>query len=143
MEAPAFSIFSAISELLVTAVVLYAVIRSLRGQPLAWRLLGAVLLFEICVNVVYMAQRAAHAEQSTDLSAGLRGLYAAHGILSLLMLIGLIAVYLLAVADHKQQRPTWFRRHPGLTWAFLALWLISVASGELIFVLRYGEGMLA
>jgi hypothetical protein len=64
-------------------------------------------------------------------------LFAVHGVLSLLMLIGLIALYLLAVADVKAGRPNWFRRYPAATLVFLTLWMISVLSGEAGFVWRY------
>lgn len=139
MTIPAFSIFSAVSELFVTAAVLYAVVRELRGGGLAWRLLGGVLLFEVLVNVVYMARRAAQADAEEELSPLLRVLYPAHGMLSLLMLAALVVVYLLAVGDMRGGRATWFRRHAGLTWGLIVLWVVSVLSGELIFVLRYGS----
>lgn len=137
MEIPAFSIFSAVSELAVTAVVLYVVVRNLRGRPFEWKLLGAALVFEVCVNVVYMSIRAAETDQASGLSTAMKVLAALHGILSLAMLIGLIGVYILAVVDTKSGRETWFRRNPGLTWAFIGLWLISVGSGEAFFALRY------
>ena len=42
MEVPLFSIFSAVSELFVTAIVLYAIIKNMKGGPLPWKMLGAV-----------------------------------------------------------------------------------------------------
>ena len=41
MEVPLFSIFSAVSELFVTAIVLYAIIKNMKGGRLPWRMLGA------------------------------------------------------------------------------------------------------
>ncbi len=137
MEIPPFSIFSAISEIFVTIIVLYVIVGALRGGPLRWKLLGGALIFEIAVNVIYMAIRAAKTDADPQLASWMKLLAAGHGILSLLMLVGLIVMFLLAVVDEKSGRPGWFRRNAGVTWGFLVLWLISVASGELFFVLRY------
>ena len=143
MEVPLFSIFSAVSELVVTAVVLYAIVKNVRGGKLPWKMLGSVLIFELCVNIVYMANRASHAETNAGLSTAMRFLFAAHGILSLLMFVGLVVVVLMAIIDDKLGRPTWFRRHVRMTWAFLALWMIAVISGEVIFVMHYGPALLS
>lgn len=137
MEIPAFSIFSALSELVVTAIVLYVIIANLRGRPFAWRLLGGALVFEVCVNVVYMIKRAAAVDAYEELSRGLIVLFAVHGILSLVMLMGLILAYLVATFDQKAGRQTWFQQHPAMTWGFIGLWLLSVGSGEAAFVWRY------
>lgn len=137
MNIPAFSIFSAMSEILVTIVVLFTVTANLRGRPLRWRLLGAFLLFEVCVNVVYMIMRAGHFDAETELSGALATLLMMHGILSLVMLIGLILLYLISTFDFKAGHATWFQRHKAATWVFLVMWLISVGSGEAAFVWRY------
>jgi hypothetical protein len=134
---PTFSIFSAISEIFVTIFVIYAIVVALRGGPFHRVLLGATLLFELCVNVVYMASRAAHADTSSTLTAGMKLFYAGHGILSLLMFVGLVVVYLVSLVDESKGRAVWFRRHPGLTYVFLFFWMVSVVSGEAIFVKTY------
>jgi len=133
MNIPAFSIFSSISELFVTFAVLYTVISNLRGRPLKWKLLGCVLLFEVCVNVMYMVNRAPHAETSGTL----RALFAIHGILSLFMLVSLLLIYMIATFDYKAGHPTWFQRHRVGSWVFVTLWLVAVGSGEIAFVWRY------
>lgn len=137
MTIPAFSIFSALSEIVVTVIVLYAIIANIHGALLRWRLLGGCLAFELCVNVVYMVNRAAEADGAASMERGLRILFAVHGILSLLMFVGLVLLYLVAVFDQKAGHPTWFQRHKAASWLFLALWMISVGSGEAIFVWRY------
>jgi len=134
---PAFSIFSALSEILVTVVVLATVLANLRGRPLRWRLLGVVLAFELAVNVVYMAGRASQADADRTLSPGLKAFFAAHGILSLAMFVWLAAVFLISVVDLSGGRETWFVRHRRLCGVLLALWLVSVLSGEVIFASRY------
>jgi hypothetical protein len=137
---PTFSLFSATSELFVTAIVLYTVITNLRGKPLRWKLLGGCLLFELCINVMYMVYRSAPIDTSAELAASLRLLFMVHGILSLVMFVALVLLYVVSTIDHKLGRPTWFRRHTVGTWAFLGLWLLSVGSGEAAFIWRYFPG---
>lgn len=141
MSVPAFSIFSAISEVFVTIAVLYAVLSNLYGKPLRWPLLGAVIAFELCVNVVYMAGKAADADADSTLSTGMKLFFAGHGILSLAMFLGLAVLFILAVIDVKSGRPSWFQRHPVGTWTFVFFWMVSVISGETIFFLHYGEAL--
>lgn len=136
---PPFSIFSAISEVFVTIAVLYTVISNMRGKKLIWQLLGLVLTFELCVNVVYMAGRAAHAETDSALTTGMKLFFAGHGILSLGMFIGLLILYIISVIDMKSGRETWFQRHPLGTWVFVFLWMVSVTTGEYIFFMRFGD----
>ena len=137
MNIPAFSIFSAVSEIAVTIIVLQTVINNLRGRPLQWKLLGACLVFEICVNVVYMIHRAAKLDAGPALTGMQQGMFAFHGILSLVMLMGLMLLYLTSTFAFKAGEPTWFQRHRGGTWAFVTMWLISVGTGEGLFVWRY------
>jgi hypothetical protein len=136
---PAFSIFSAISELFVTLAVLYTIISNLYGKKLLWPLLGGVLTFELCVNVVYMAGRAAAADTDTTLTTGMKLFFAAHGILSLAMFVGLLILFILAVIDVKSGRESWFRRHRVGTWIFVFFWMVSVVTGEAIFLMRFGD----
>lgn len=139
MEVPAFSIFSAISEVFVTIAVLYAVISNMNGRALNWKLLGAVLAFELCVNVVYMAGRAAKVDTDSSISTGMKIFYASHGILSLAMFLGIVVLFIFAVIDVKSGRQSWFARHRTGTWIFVFFWMVSVISGEAIFFMRFGE----
>lgn len=130
----AFSTFAAISELVVTTLVLYAIVGNLKGGPFRAGLLFATLTFEILVNVAYMVNRtvvvAVNHPNPLGEWVGLLGAF--HGILSLVMLIGLIAISGLAYRASKQGR-SFFREHRGLTYTFLVLWLISVGSGEVLY----------
>ncbi len=135
---PGFSIFSAFSELIVTASLLYCLVGNLRGRPLPIKLMGLTLAFEICVNVVYMLNRAGEADKSSDLSTGMKIFFALHGTLSLVMILALATTYVLSAIDVKDARETWFRRHPVASWVLVASWMLSIGSGELIFVMRYG-----
>ena len=140
MHIPAFSMFSAISELFVTAGVLFVVRRNWTRLPFPFALFLAVSLFEGLVNVMYMASRAseaaaAHAAASA-LPVGMKIAFAAHGLLSLLAY--LVFVVLGVFAHQEQQRQRWFfRDRPALTWTFLVLWAVSIGSGEVLFALRY------
>jgi hypothetical protein len=137
MNIPVFSLFSAVSEVFVTIVVLYTIILALRGGPFKRELLGATLLFELCVNIVYMTGRASAADASSTLSTGMKIFYAGHGILSLVMFVGLAIVYMLSLVDDSRGREVWFRRRPAATYVFLFFWMVSVLSGEAIFVMTY------
>ncbi len=137
---PTFSIFSAISEVFVTIGVLYAITTTLRNRPFPKALLGGVLIFELCVNVVYMATRASAADKGHELSAGMKLFFAAHGTLSLLMFLFLGVVYLLSLADEANKRENWFRRHRMGSYVLIFFWMVSVISGEAIFVMNYLVG---
>jgi hypothetical protein len=134
---PPFSLFSAISELFVTAGVLYVVRRNWtrRTFPL-WLFLG-VALFEAFINVTYMAMRTARAASGHDVvSDSMRLFFAAHGMLSLLAYLWFVVLGVVA-SVHQQAGRFWFREHPAHTVAFLVAWTISIVSGEAIFVTRY------
>ncbi len=139
MHIPPFSIFSAVSELFVTAGVLFVVRRNWTRRPFPFALFLAVSLFEALVNVMYMANRsaAASAPATTEvLSSAMRITYAAHGLLSLVAYLVFVVLGTLAYQEQKAGR--WFLRdRPVLTWGFLVLWTISIGSGEVIFALRY------
>ena len=137
MSIPAFSIFSAISELLVTAGVFYVVRRNWIRRPFPLALFLAVALFEALVNVMYMANRAAAAAAGHDpVSTGVKIFFAAHGTLSLLAYLAFVIFGVLAWQEQRAQR-WFFPSHPRLTWTFLVVWTISIASGEALFALRY------
>lgn len=136
-DIPLFSIFSAISEVFVTIGVLYSVITTMRGNPMPKVLLGVVVTFEACVNVVYMAIQAGKADRASDLSAGMKLFFAAHGTLSLVMFLTLAILYLISLADLAKGRDAWFRRNPVGTWVLVAFWMLSVGTGEVIFYMRY------
>jgi uncharacterized membrane protein YozB (DUF420 family) len=141
MDIPPFSIFSAISELFVTAGVFYVIRRNWTQRPFPFALFLTVALFEALVNVMYMANRSATAASAAPghaeaLSTGMKVFYASHGLLSLGAF--LVFVVLGTLAHQEQRAGRWFfRDHPTLTRVFLVIWTISILSGEAIFVLRY------
>src|SRR5512134_2239837 len=111
MNIPPFSIFSAVSELFVTAGVLYVIWRNWTRRPFPFALFLVVVLFEALVNVMYMASRSAAAAapgSAEALSTGLKIAFAAHGILSLLAY--LVFVVLGTLAHQEQRAGRWFFR---------------------------------
>jgi hypothetical protein len=137
MNIPAFSIFSAVSEVFVTIGVLYAIIRAVRGHGLARWLMGGTLLFEASVNIIYMAGRAAQADTGTELTTAMKLFYAGHGTLSLLMFLVLAVIYMWSLYGESKKKDNWFFRHPKSSWVLVFFWMVSVSTGEAIFVMRY------
>jgi len=138
MHIPTFSIFSAISELFVTAGVLYIIRRNWTRRTFPLGVFLTVALFEAFINVMYMATKSAQASSgaTTGLSPAMRIFYAGHGMLSLLAYLVFVVLGVFAYQDQKENR-FWFRDRPRLTWTFLVVWTISIVSGEAIFVAHY------
>ena len=137
MNIPTFSIFSAVTELFVTAGVLTIVWRNWNRLRFPFGLFLGLVLFEALVNVLYMANRASRAATGADeIATGMRVFFAAHGILSLLAFIAFIVLGVLAYQDQRRQQ-WFFREFPAITWTFVTVWIVSIVSGEVIFVLRY------
>jgi hypothetical protein len=137
MHIPPFSIFSAVSELFVTAGVVYVLYRNWTQRPFPLALFLAVAVFEAFVNVLYMANRAARAAAGTEaISTGMKIAFAAHGLLSLLAYLVFVVLGVIAWQEQRAGR-YFFRERPGLTWTFAVVWAISVISGEVMFGLRY------
>lgn len=139
MHIPAFSLFSAISELFVTAGVLFVVRRNWTRRPFPFALFLTVSLFEAMVNVMYMANRSAAASapgSGEALSTPMKIAFAAHGLLSLVAYLVFVVLGTLAYQEFKAGR-WFFRDRAALTWSFLVLWTISIGSGEVLFALRY------
>jgi hypothetical protein len=137
MSIPPFSIFSAVSELLVTAGVLFVVRRNWTRRRFPGALFLAIALFEALVNVLYMANRSAQVSSGTEvLAPSMKLFYAGHGLLSLLAYVVFVILGVFAYQDQKRER-WFFAERPALTWTFLVGWTISIVSGEAIFAIRY------
>ena len=137
MTIPPFSIFSAVSELFVTAGVFFIIRRNWTRRTFPLGVFLAVALFEALVNVMYMANRASQAASGAHLIApGLRLFYALHGMLSLIAYLVFVILGVFAYQDQREGR-FWFRDRPVLTWTFLVVWTVSIVSGETIFAVRY------
>ena len=135
MDAPALSTFSAISELFVTAAVFFIVFSNVKQRGFYALLAGVVIVFEFSVNMLYMIHRMNEQSDSGG-DPTLIALGATHGLLSLIVFILLVAFSVLAFNAHKRGR-FFFREHMGITYGFVALWTISVLSGETLYYLNY------
>ena len=137
MGVPSFSVFSAVSELFVTAAVLYLVRRNWTGRGFSLPLFIGVALFEAFVNVAYMANRASRAASGHDtIAPGMKIFFALHGMLSLLAFLWFVVLAVFAWQEQRAGR-SFFRARPVLTTVFVVVWMVSVLSGETLFVLRY------
>jgi len=137
MHIPPFSIFSAVSELFVTAGVVYVIARNWTRRPFPLGLFLAVAVFEAFVNVFYMATKTARAAAGTEaIGTGMKIAFAAHGLLSLLAYLVFVVLGVIAWQEQRAGR-YFFRERPGVTWTFAVAWAISVCSGEVMFALRY------
>jgi hypothetical protein len=137
MQIPPFSIFSAVSELFVTAGVVYVIVRNWKQRPFPLALFLAVAVFEAFVNVLYMATRTARAASGADVvSTGMKIAFAAHGMLSLLAYLVFVVLGVIAWQEQRAGR-YFFRERPVLTWTFSTVWAISILSGEVMFAVRY------
>jgi hypothetical protein len=98
----------------------------------------AVALFEALVNVMYMANRSAQAAApgAPAIPMAMKLGFALHGILSLFAYLVFVVLGVFAHQDQKRDR-YFFHERPVLTWIFLVVWTISIASGETLFVTRY------
>lgn len=135
-SAPAFSTFSAISELFVTAGVFYVIIGNYYKRPLAWRIAASVIIFEFSVNMLYMISRMRDVPAEAGASSPYALFAAAHGTLSLLMFI-LLVVFMFLARSADKRGEFYFHDRPKLTLVLLILWAISITSGEVLYILNY------
>lgn len=137
MQIPAFSIFSAVSELAVTAGVFFVIHRNWNRRAFPLPLFLTVVLFEALVNVLYMSHRASQAASgAVTIAPAMKLFFAVHGMVSLVAFIVFVVLGVFAYQDQKRG-VYFFRERPVLTWTFLVVWMLSIASGEAIFVMRY------
>lgn len=137
MTIPAFSIFSAVSELFVTAGVIYVIRRNWTRRAFPLAVFLAIALFEAFVNVFYMATKSAQAASGpSTIAPGMKIFYAGHGMLSLLAYLIFVTLGVLAWQEQRAGR-YFFPERPAVTWSFAVVWAISIVSGEVIFALHY------
>lgn len=136
VQAPTFSTLSAITELFVSAAVYTVLWQAYRHDRFRGGLLSFALTYEILVNVAYMTFRLVQDSGAADRPEWLSLLYASHGLLSLIMLIGLIWFGLAAFRANRVGRNL-IREQQGATIAFAVLWAISILSGEAIYLVEY------
>ncbi len=131
---PAYSIFGAITSLLVTASVLFVFYRALTGHRFLAGLYNATVGFEAVFLVSYMAYDAiVHpAASNPDLPGWMLVVSGVHGLVSLVVFVGLVYV---GVAAHRHARlgRNYVQAHPRSAWTLGTLAVVSLVSGEVIF----------
>lgn len=130
---PAFSVFSAASELVVTAGVFYVLGRAFYRNELRGALLAIILAFEAFVNMGYMVYRIAIFRPGLATTGSMGILLALHGTLSLFM-FALLVAFAVEAGRLKRQGRNLVRERPRATAAFVAFWSLSVLSGEALFL---------
>lgn len=131
-----FSTFSAVTELFVTAAVYTFLWQAWRHDRFRTPLLVFGLSYEILVNVAYMTFRLVSPAEGVEYSPAMSSFLAFHGILSLVMLLGLIGLSIAAIRANGRGENL-LREHTGLTATFAGLWFVSIATGEVIYVVTY------
>lgn len=129
------STFSAVTELGVTAAVYAFLHGAYYHDRFRNGLLAFALTYEVLVNIAYMTFRLfqdSHAEYPGWFSALLAG----HGLLSLVMFLGLVAIFAMAAVLRRRGRNL-FREQPQMTASFAVMWGLSILSGEAIYVYLY------
>lgn len=131
------SITGALTSLIATPLILYAVFHARKtGEFRRWFYLGP-LLFETGFLVAYMTALSFKSERtSTTPSAADAWLGAIHGISALLVFIGFWALLPLALSSYRRGRNL-FADKPGLTWTASSIRILTLLSGEAIFILHW------
>lgn len=136
---PLFSTFSAVTELLVTGAVVWFFYQALKKGQYRWGIITAALVYETLFNITYMVSRLTAHTSSAEVERPdwYIGFVAFHGTLSLVMFLGLIALVVWAYERRKQGMADPLGTHRGLSWTFLALWFVSILTGELIYIMQW------
>lgn len=131
-----FSTLSAVTELGVTAAVYVFIFGALYREVFRVGLIAFALTYEVLVNISYMTFRLFSPAEGVEHSAAMTRFLAFHGVLSLVMFLGLVALVMVAVREHRRGHNL-LRQNPGMTWTFVVLWAVSVLTGEAIYVITY------
>lgn len=130
-----FSTFTLITELLVTAAVLYIFFEGYKKDIFHPKILFVTLAYEALFNINYMFHRESHV-LSTKISPLYILLAAFHGIFSLVMFITLVIFFILAWLNFRK-KINYFTKHPLFSKIFIVAWLVSVFSGVIFYVVTY------
>ena len=139
MIPPIFSTFSAATEVLVTVVVLWFFYRALRFGDYRFGIMLGALIYETAFNITYMVSRLfVHEEGVTHVhEPWVTWFVAFHGSLSLLMFIGLIWIVAWSYRRIRAGEANPLLRRKRLSQTFIALWLVSVTTGEIIYAMYW------
>lgn len=136
MNVPVISTITLFTELLVTVSILYIFISGYKHNKFHPKLLVVTLLYEIFININYMAHRVTDVKGNKLLPLWYEVFGAFHGIFSLIMFITLVIFFMLAWFNfHKGIN--YFKKHTLFSKIFVTGWLISIISGIIFYVISY------
>lgn len=136
MDSTIFSTAVLITELLVTASVLYIFYSGYKHNIFHTKLAFVTLAYEILFNINYMAHRVPAQENAAKYSTTYLIIAAFHGIFSLLMFVALIVFIIFAWRGYKKQI-NYFLIHKNITKVFIACWMLAIFSGIIFYVISY------
>jgi uncharacterized membrane protein YozB (DUF420 family) len=135
MIAPAYSTFALIAEPFVTAAVFYTFYQGFRHDRFPKMIAFGAIAYETLFNISYMFYKLPD-HLSRFNKAWYTALAATHGILSILMFIGLIVFFILAYRNYKKG-VNYFRKHKYISIIFLSFWLIALFTGFAMYYTTY------
>ena len=135
MIAPLYSTFALIAEPLVTTAVFYTFYQGYKNNKFPAKVAFGAIIYETVFNISYMFYKLPE-HFSRFNKAWYTALGAFHGILSILMFIGLIVFLLLANKNYKKDI-NYFKKHKYISVVFLVFWLIALFSGFALYYTTY------
>ncbi len=130
-----FATFTLVTELLVTASVLYIFWDGYKHDKFHPKLLFVTLAYECLFNINYMAHRVPKVH-THSMPVWYILLAAFHGIFSLLMFITLVIFFILAWLKFRKDI-NYFKKHALFSKIFIVAWLTSVFSGIVFYLVTY------
>lgn len=135
MTAPAYSTFAVIAEPFVTVAIFYTFYQGFRHNKFPKNIAFGAVLYETLFNISYMFYKLPdHFSRFNKTWYTVLG--ATHGILSLLMFIGLIVFISLAYKNYAKGT-NYFREHKYITFTFLSFWLVALFTGFALYYTSY------
>jgi hypothetical protein len=137
MVAPLYSTFALAAEPFVTAAVFYTFYQGYKHHNFPVKIAFGTVTYETVFNISYMFYKApAHFHSASSTYAWYEVLGAVHGILSLLMFVGLIVFLTLAYRRYKVG-VNFFKDHRYLSAIFLSFWLVALFTGFALYYTTY------
>jgi hypothetical protein len=133
---PLLSTITLIAELFIFGAISYVFYKGYEGRVFPFGLAYFTIIYEVIFNIGYMIYRSFGLKSAPSLSHQLKILGAVHGILSLLVFSAVIIFMILAIRNYKKGM-NYFQVHSRFTATLLFFWIISLASGMLLYFKVY------
>lgn len=138
MNPPLLSTFTLVTELLVTASVLYVFYKSYTKGIFPTKLAFTTLAYEVLFNISYMvySSMVREAHEAARVFTWKTGVAIFHGVLSLVMFVSLVVFMVLAYRAYRKGE-NYFREHKNLSLIFLFFWFVAILSGVFLYFSEY------